>query len=225
MARTTKNVLGNQSGRIGQVVGMVNDGVQLYRSYTDRIINPRTPKQQMARAKLSELSLVSRAFKTACSMGLKFIRKPLENIQNVFIRLNKSNISGDAPAEVVVDYTQLTIAKGNLPMPGFGSARADEALQVDVTWVPNDDIPGTSASDKVYIHLFQPDTKTGITSEGMNRSAGSAAVMVPSGWSGMRAHVYGFAIADADVFDNNGTKIISANEPTETAYLGQVTIV
>lgn len=225
MARTTKNVLGNQSGRIGQVVGMITDGVQLYRSYTDRVRNPRTVAQQLTRAKLGEFSLVARGFKSAIALGFKNSRKPLESVQNVFIRKNQSAMSGDTPSEVAFDYSQAKLSEGNAVMPGFGSIRADEALTIDVTFVPNSDIPGASVRDKVYVCLFQSDTKASVLSLGTLRSAGSVSISVPSGWSGMRVHGYGFVVAAEDVFDTNGVKLTSAGECSATAYLGSATIV
>lgn len=225
MARTTKNVLGNQSGRIGQVVGMITDGVQLYRSYTDRVRNPRTKAQQLTRAKLGEFSLIARGFKSAIALGFKNSRKPLESVQNVFIRKNQSAMVGDTPSEIMFDYTQAKISEGAAVMAGFGSIRADEALTVDETFVPNSDIPGASSKDKVYMCLFQPDTKACVLSMGVLRSAGTISISVPSGWSGMKVHGYGFVVAAEDVYDTNGVKLTSAGECSVTAYLGSATIV
>lgn len=225
MARTTKNVLGNQSGRIGQIVGMITDGVQLYRSYTDRVRNPRTKAQQLNRAKLGEFSLVARGFKSAIALGFKNSRKPLESVQNVFIRKNQSAMQGDTPAEVMFDYSQAKVSEGNAVLPGFGSLRCDEALTAEATFVPNSDVPGANSRDKVYLCVFQPDTKACVLSGGTLRSAAAVAVNVPSGWSGMRVQGYGFVVASEDVYDTNGVKLTSAGECSMTAYLGSATIV
>lgn len=54
MAKTSKNVLGDQRGRIGKVVGKVIDGVQMYSAHTDAVKNPRSEKQIAHRARFAE---------------------------------------------------------------------------------------------------------------------------------------------------------------------------
>ena len=71
MSKTSKNVLGDQRGQIGKVVGKVVDGVQMYSAHTDSVKNPRTPKQVSHRARFSEAIRLGKAMPGALNIGLK----------------------------------------------------------------------------------------------------------------------------------------------------------
>ena len=217
MASFNLGILDGVNGKVGTVVGYKRFSKMFMRAYVSKVHNPRTKGQQLMRARFSELNLVARAFLPAFNIGLAGAAKQKHHTQsNDFMERNWDKVSGDTPAEVVVDYTQLVVSDGTLPMPGFGSVRTDEALTVDVTFVPNSDVYMADSHDQVYVFVFQPDTKSGVLSSAVLRSAGSVSISVPSGWSGMRIHAYGFAVGDGAT--NKGLN-------SSTAYLGSGTIV
>ena len=217
MASFNLGILDGVNGKVGTVVGYKRYGKKYMRAYVANVKNPRTKDQQLVRARFSELGKVARAFVPAINIGLAGSAAQKHQSQgNDFMERNWKAVSGDTPAEVMVDYTQLEVSYGLLPMPGFGSVRTDEALTVDVTFVPNSDVYMADSRDQVYVFVFQPDTKSGVLSSAVLRSAGSVSISVPSGWSGMRIHAYGFAVG-------NGAENKGLNSPS--AYLGSGTIV
>jgi hypothetical protein len=90
-----------------------------------------------------------------------------------------------------------------------------DAFNLPPQYFPLDDVAPSSAVTPL-VFVFQPDTKSGVLSSAVLRSAGSVSISVPSGWSGMRIHAYGFAVGNGA--DNKGL-----NSPS--AYLGSGTIV
>ena len=95
MAKTSKNVLGDQRGRIGKVVGKVIDGVQMYSAHTDAVKNPRTEKQIAHRARFAEAMRLSKAMKAVIKIGFKrtAAKQKLISPSNIFFKENKSKIS------------------------------------------------------------------------------------------------------------------------------------
>ena len=217
MAKFNLGILSGVTGKVGTVVGYKRYGIECMRAYIRHIKNPNTKEQQLARARLGVLSSTSRAFTPACNIGLAV--RASDNHRspsNEFMKLNYAALQGDSPSQVEVDYSQVKVSDGNLPMPGFASASATEALTVDVTWTPNSDMPKASTQDQVYIFVYQEELNGGVLSTSALRSAGATHVAVPSGWSGMRVQVYGFAVGNG--IDNKGMRSYSA-------YLGSTVIV
>jgi hypothetical protein len=226
MAKLDYGVFTKGRNKFGPAVSYIRGGVQVVREYVKNVRNPRTKKQMLQRMKFSEMNKVSNAVKPAITIGLANVKRADQTARNKFYQLNKNAVSGDTPDEVTFDYTQMIISQGGAIMPGFGSARADEALTIDVTWVANSDVPGAGVRDMVYLAVFQPDTKTCVLGGPFLRSAASGSVSVPSGWSGMRVHVYGFAVADEDHYETvSGAKMVEKGECTDTAYLGNATVI
>lgn len=217
MAKINLGILSGVNGKVGTVVGYKRYGVDCLRAYVRHIRNPRTAGQQLTRARFAALGSVTRAFVSASNTGLGALaRSKNMTPSNLFMLKNWSAVSGETPAETEVDFTQLVVSDGSLPSPGFNSASMEQALQVDVTFRADSDQPDTDPSDKVYIFVYQADLNGGVLGQPVLRSAQRASVTVPSGWSGMRVHVYGFAVGGG--FANNG-KI------SRTTYLGSGTIV
>ena len=226
MAKLDYGIFTKGRNKFGPAVTYVRGGVQVTREYVKAVRNPRTKMQMLQRAKFSEMNRVSNAIKPAISIGLANVKRADQTARNKFYQLNKKAISGDFPDEVMFDYTQMIISQGGAVMAGFGSVRADEALTIDVTWVPNSDVTGAGSKDMVYLAVFQPDTKVCVLGGPFLRSAASGSVSVPSGWSGMRVHAYAFIVANEDHYETvSGVKMVEKGECSDTAYLGSTTVI
>lgn len=226
MAKLNYGIFTKGRNKFGPAVTYIRGGVQVSREYVKDVRNPRTPGQLLQRAKFGELNRVSNALKPAITIGLANVKRADQTARNKFYQLNKGKISGNTPSEVEVQYDQLVLAQGGAILPGFGSARADEALTVDITWVANSDVPGAGLRDKVYIVLYQRDTNVAVLGGPFLRSAATGSINVPSGWSGMRCYVYGFVIADENHYEEvSGALMVEKGECSDSVYLGNVTII
>lgn len=226
MAKLDYGIFTKGRNKFGPAVTYVRGGVQVTREYVKDVRNPRTPGQMLQRAKFSELNRISNAFKPAITIGLANVKRADQTARNKWYQLNKEHMSGDRPSEVEFDFTQAVIALGGAVLPGFAAARAEDALTVDVSWVPNTDVPGAGSNDKVYIAAFQRDSLACVLSRPILRSAAAGALNVPSGWSGMRVHVYAFIVAAEDQFEEvSGAMLVEKGECSHSVYLGSVTII
>ena len=191
-------------GRLGLNTASIVHGVNVIKSLPSSVFNPRTSKQMDNRERFSTLSKLAAAFIGASNIGLKNKAKqygPLVTICDAFMKANQDAVSVmGGLAEV--DYGSLKCALGNLPQAGFGNASFAQPQEVTVTYSTSADMPGADAQDKVYLFLYQPDTKQGILSAPALRTTGTVALHVPASWTGLTVHVYGFAIGGGR--DNQG---------------------
>ena len=200
-------------GRLGLITASFVHGVNILKGLPASVRNPRTSAQLDNRERFKTLSQLAAAFIGASNIGLKNKAKqygPLVTICDAFMKANQGAVSVMG-GEAEVDYGSIKCALGNLPQAGFGNASFAEPQRVTVTYSTAADMPGADAQDKVYMFIYQPDTKQGILSAPALRTTGSMDVRVPGSWTGLTVHVYGFAIGDGN--DNKG-KI------SDSSYIG-----
>ena len=200
-------------GRLGLNTGSIVHGVNILKALPASVRNPRTSAQMDNRERFKTLSQLAAAFIGASNIGLKNKAKqygPLVTICDAFMKANQGAVSVMG-GEAEVDYGSIKCSLGTLPQVGFGNASFAEPQRVTVTYSTSADMPGSDAQDKVYMFIYQPDTKQGILSAAALRSTGNLDVRVPGSWTGLTVHVYGFAVGDGN--DNKG-KI------SDSSYIG-----
>ena len=198
MAKTFGAVLGKQSGRIGQIVGRVTRGKQYFAALPtvakDRKVSSR---EQDVRLKFKTLAQLAKGFKQGIKVSLERYAKyaPYITPFNHFVKINKDAVSA-VGGTVEVDYGNIILAPqgGDIPSVGFGTADFEEPLTVKVPFTPNSDVPGADTADQVYIFVYEPESGTGVLAQPVQRNAGDIETHLPSTWSGLEVHVYGFAI-------------------------------
>ena len=200
-------------GRLGLNTASIVHGVNILKGLPASVRNPRTSAQMDNRERFKTLSQLAAAFIGASTIGLKNKAKqygPLVTICDAFMKINQGAVSVMG-GEAEVDYGSLKCSVGNLPQAGFGNASFAEPQKVSVTYSTSADVPGADAQDKEYLFLYQPDTKQGILSAPALRTTGSLEVRVPSTWTGLTVHVYGFGLGDGR--DNKGKN-------SDSCYIG-----
>ncbi len=92
MSHADGSVLGLEHGKIGDRIAVVLDGKQIYKKLY-KPTNPRTPKQQMHRAKLAFVNRLSKVLAEAVNMG--FAKVPVkgscQSPRNAFVKANWDN--------------------------------------------------------------------------------------------------------------------------------------
>lgn len=224
MSKTSKNILGDQRGRIGKVVGKVVDGVQMYSAYTDAVGNPRTEKQITHRARFAGTIAMGRAMKGAIKIGLRDMasKKRLNSPFNIFVNINMPKVSYDKTTGTVsVDYEHVVIAEGDVPVVTFQGATFTEPLSVTVNYTGNNDIPGARDDDSVYVVVYSPVLGHSIMGIG-TRAAGTLTVAVPSEWSGESVQVWGFvrsSVEEVTIVESYGVTL-KPGECSRSSYIG-----
>lgn len=222
MANQDFNVLGNQRGKVGNIVGYVRKGRQFYRGYTRKHSTSKSEAAAIARVRFTTLRRLGLAFRGAISRGFQHLLKnTLMSSSNIFMKKNKDAVTlTSVDSEPSIDYGAFIMSEGNLPEVYFSSPNFSEEAEVSVPFDDNIQTPGAAADDNVFIVVFQPDVMTAIVSKASSRSAGSISVTVPERWSGMEVHVYGFCVNNDDRWDEQLKATIPAGEASPSTYIG-----
>lgn len=203
-------------GKVGTVVGSFWKGKPVMRAYKRQVADAKTEAQELLRTRFAAIGSLSGAFISAIRLGFKEVAKRKKWTEgDVFVNENWNCVNADTPGAATVDYTELVIAKGNLPEAQFGAASFSEPLSVEVPMTDSSEVIGASALDKVYLFVYSPEAGAGMLGDVKFRPDESIACTVPAYWNGHRVHVWGFAIGGGA--DNMG--VIS-----NSRYLGSGTI-
>ena len=226
MANQDFNVLGNQRGKVGNVVGFVRKGKQCYRGYVAHVSQSKSEALAIWKARFATLGKLGMAFRGAVNRGYqRLLKSSGMTAVNIFVKKNKEAVTlASLDSDPTVDYGALVVAEGNLPEVYFSSPNFEEEAEVSVPYDGNSQAPGAAADDNVFIVVYQPDVRAAVVSKASSRSAGSISVDVPGRWSGMEVHVYGFCVNDDDRWDEQLLATIPQGEASNTAYIGHGTI-
>lgn len=208
MGKINQGILDGFNGKVGTVVGYKVHGKKVMRAYVDKVKDPRTAKQLDARLRFKTLAAIAVGFLTAGKKGLENVAKSWRHtVANSFMRINQGSVHAEGGV-AEVEYGSLVCSLGPLPQVGFSAASFEEPLHVSVAFTPNSDTPGADADDNVYLFVYEPESGQGLLSAPVKRSTGTVEMHLPSTWSGMTVHVYGFAIGGGR--DNAGRRSLSA---------------
>lgn len=197
MAKIRGNLFGGYTGKLGLNYGRYVHGVNLGAIMpTKRDAKKASAQQKDLMERFAELGIMASSFLNAIRLGLKVAAKtmgPLVSEFDAFVKLNKDAVHVEGGV-ADVEFGNLQIAKGNLPQVGFKTPKFEEPLSVEANFTPNSDTPGADADDNVYVVVYEPESKMAVMAAPVKRSTGTATVKVPSTWSGLTVHVYGFTI-------------------------------
>jgi len=92
MSHTDGNTFGLEHGKIGDRIAVVLDGKQIYKKLY-KPTNPRTPKQQMHRAKLAFVNRLSKELAEAVNLGFEMVPEKGSGMtaRNAFVKTNWDN--------------------------------------------------------------------------------------------------------------------------------------
>lgn len=92
MSHTDRNTFGLEHGKIGDRIAVVLDGKQIYKKLY-KPTNPRTPKQQMHRAKIAFVNRLSSVLAEAVNLGFETVpeKGSGQSPRNAFVKMNWDN--------------------------------------------------------------------------------------------------------------------------------------
>lgn len=210
MARKTNASI--LEGRIGNVVFYQSYGKQCVRTLAQNIKNPRTPAQQLQRAKFSAVTQWLQPLRDVIRIGYvdgdnghHFCRAVKELLTNAIV------IDGNAPH---ISPSLALIAQGTLtPMMGGAAAKEGEALSI--TWEPGAKTTRSHSDDRLVWVLYDEASRNVISNVTLSpkpmRRKGICSIDLTDASSGTY-HLYAFFI------NAKGTMA------SDSSYLGEVEI-
>ena len=229
MAKTSKNILGDQRGKIGKVVGRVVEGEQIFSAAPGPRGSNATPKQKEHRARFSAVVRMGKPLKGAIKIGMKesASKKRMQTPFNLFVTHNLQHTTYDAVTGLATpDYEAIELSEGDIQFVTFETPTFAEPLKVSVAFTGNADCPGALADDTVYAVAYSPDlmqSAMGIAA----RSASTVTINVPSTWQGKTIHIWGFVRTSVTVvteIEEYGIELVPGG-CSNSSYIGTGTVV
>lgn len=208
-------IVKNGYGRLGNNVFYARRGVQMARIWQPVVSNPKTAKQTLTRAKFTILTQMAQKFGNIIQIGFKDALTSAQTSRNLFVKYNYKLVSGTNPADFEVAYDEIRISKGSLPVLTFGTVnyQTPQSVIIPISDGNINDV-GASGDDRLAFAIYCPELNKVVTTIGSHsRSDANVTIAVPNLWSGMKVHVYAFAISASD-----------ANKVSNTIYVGSGTL-
>lgn len=205
MGKCNQGVFGNWTKRVGNVVGRVVNGRNIYSIYQPNVSNPNTETQLQLRTKFRMLSKFGSVNAGFLNLGL-LESKGEGTWLSRFISVNfDDGITGTWPS-FELNFPKLIMSQGNVDLP-YNPAAQLQGSDLNVTWTDNSGIGNARDSDKVMFVVFNKDKNQSIAdTEAADRSTRQASYSLPASWNGDTVYVY-FAmyrvaakVASASVF-------------------------
>jgi len=93
-----------------------------------------------------------------------------------------------------VDYEHIRIAEGAAAPVRFTMASVDENNVLHVDFERNGGMTRAKASDRVYVYVYNADTREGLLSHPAERRRGRLEMLLPEGWNHHNVRMWGFVV-------------------------------
>lgn len=193
MGKANQGVFGNFSGKVGNVVGRVRDGRNVYAIYQPVVNNPQTLPQMRNRQKLQLIAVF-------CSKCLGFIDKGFGDLDGykhgspysscIGKNLKEAGaISGTYPNQEVA-FDKVLLAYGSLDNPDTPTGTCENG-ELSVGWTDNTGLGNAEADDEVMLLCYNSSKHQAVYNlNAGHRSERSATLTLPATWSGDSVEAY-----------------------------------
>ena len=180
MGRISKGILGGFSGTVGTVVGGNWKGIDYMRSKATTRKPGTSTAQDVQRAKFSLVIKFNRSMKDLLEITFRDFASRMTGMNSAFSHTMKNAVTGIYP-DLRLDYTQVLVARGNMPNAQAPSAVSSVAGAVAFSWTDNSGIGKAHPSDSTILVVYcEALNQTAFTVGGAIRSAGSGTISVPT---------------------------------------------
>ncbi len=93
-----------------------------------------------------------------------------------------------------VDYERIRIAEGAAAPVRFTTASVDENNVLHVDFERNSGMTRAKGGDRVYVYVYNTDTREGLLSHPAERRRGHLAMRLPEGWNRLNIRMWGFVV-------------------------------
>lgn len=195
MGKAFQGVYGSFVNKVGNVVGRVKQGVQIYSIYQPSVANPRTPDQVANRSKFGTMT----AFVSKVLSGVKVGFQKLDGYRYgtafsscVGYNLKNGVVVSDGQGGYEIDYTKMSVSEGQLDN-AFNLQGSVDGNTLTLTWADNSGMGNALATDVLEVVVFNKTKNAAIFDDGnAARSLRTASVTIPTAWNSDSVEVWAF---------------------------------
>lgn len=198
MGKANQGIFGGWTKKVGNVVGRIVQGQNVYSIYQPNVSNPRTQEQQQNRAKFTVLSRFMSAMLPALRLGFRNLDGyERGSAYSAAIGYNsKLNVVSGTYPNYEILTNNVIISEGTVALPYDPSGSVADS-ELTVTWADNSGEGDAEASDIAVAVLYNTNRDLcvvgGLTNK---RSDRSTKVTVPAAWTGDTAVAYLFMMRE-----------------------------
>lgn len=213
MGKSFQGAWGNFTGKIGNIVGRIRRGEQTLSIYQRNVNQPNTQSQMVQRKRFSLIV----GFVTTLGAWLDTFGKAIAQIGQTGYNAIMSNMMRNDPytgsyPNISLDYTKLSLSRGQLALPPFLTANVD-GQDIVLNWTDDSGIGNAKAEDLVCVAVYDVvKGKSIVFMDSAKRSDSAATVTIPSVFNSDTLQVY-------CAFRSDDGRIVS-----DSFYLGSFTI-
>lgn len=201
MAKNYQGILGNFSGKVGNVVGRVRDDRTVVAVYQPNVLNPQTSGQMAQRQKLSIVSEFLRGAAGFVNKSMKGATKYGTGWSATLRYAMMNAVVGTYP-NMEIDATKIALSVGNVDLPFTPSMDVDSGTAT-FTWADNTGMGNALATDTICVAFHNDDKNQWIGNETLAaRSDRTAQFVLPTGWSGDTVQAYMWVRRGYTAFSN-----------------------
>jgi hypothetical protein len=219
MATIKSGILGNVSGKVGNVVGGTWKGINYLRTMPAGISNPNTELQASQRLKFSTVAKFLQPITEFIRVGYKTQAVKMTASNAAFSYNFHNALAGDFP-DYSIDYPHAMVSRGNLAGAINPACTSTEAAKIHMSW---EMIAGTgqaSETDTAIFVICNADKQEAVYSlNAGTRSDGGLDVTLPASYSGDTVHCYIAFMTMNSVLGGQARNAISNSN-----YAGGVTV-
>lgn len=214
MGKINQGILGGFRNKVGTVVGYFRYGDGIMRGLAGQVTNPRTPKQEAARARFSLITLAINACLGFTNVFFDQVGSRTRQNSAVSRNLTNGCIQGSGTT-VNIDYSMFELSQGGNGLnPTNIAAVQGTGHTIDISWTDNTGVsPETLSSDIVCACFYNPARRQSVSDvNSASRLDAALTLSYPAIWAGEEVHVY---IA---------TRNISGSLKSPSYYAGAITV-
>ena len=119
-----------------------------------------------------------------------------------------------------VDYERIRIAEGAAAPVRFTTASVDEDNVLRVDYEKNSGMTRAKASDRVYVYVYNTETREGLLSHPAERRRGQLEMQLPEGWNELNVRMWGFVVDGEG--RASGSQYVAVEEGARGVSVGNV---
>ena len=190
MGTIKTGILGNVSGKVGNVVGGTWKGINYLRTMPAGGNNSNTELQVSQRLKFSTVTKFLQPINEFIRVGYRAQAVKMTAFNAAFSYNFRNALAGDFP-DFSINYPLAMVSRGNLAGAISPGSTSTEAAKVTLNWETTSGNGLSSDTDTAIFVIFNESKKEAVYSlNGGNRVDGSVVVNMPSSYSGDTVHCY-----------------------------------
>ena len=151
-----------------------------------------------------------------CRDAARCVRKAPAGISDrgAVADISEHDLIADAARCVPTAYERIRISEGAAAPVRFADAEISDDGVLRVDFEKNSSMSRAKGSDRVYIYIYNTDTREGLLSAPAERRSGRLQMQLPDGWNHLNTRMWGFTV-DREGRASNSAYIAYGTETAE----------